>query len=288
MAMVTLPPITTVPRPRVYNWVGTAASPLYWDDPTNWAEGECPNHPEATAVFSHSLSRSITILMRRDIMVANLWFSEREHSYTIAPEGDPEHARLFFVTGQQLANLVLDEENFATHTIIVRMIHSCKKLWGPGWETQTIPTPTSPIVAPQNQSKLRLVGSIENYKPAPRASLNLDGYLDVEISGINSFIGPVDIRRGSLIVQRSESIPTGSTLSIFDPGRISIDDGVVVRVRRLNINGEKMPMGLYHASDMPATAAAKLAPIMRSASVSARVSLEAVRGLGAIVVSGEN
>lgn len=238
------PIVNGVPRPKIYNWIGTSAGILYWDDPNNWAEGEYPNHPEATAMFKDAPDRDITILLRSDIQLANIWFSEKLHSYTISAEDDPENAKLTFMTGQQLANITLDDDNRATHTINALILHSCKKLWGPGWRTVS-PSP-APDPIPDNVSKLRLGGKIANYKEAPRASLNIDGYIDVEISGKNEFIGPVVVNRGSLYVKNSESVPVGTSFLLYSPGRLIIDDGVTISVKRFNINGLDLPDGTYN------------------------------------------
>ena len=88
MSMVNAPIFKGVPRPRIYNWVGSSAKTLYWDDPNNWAEHEYPNHPETTAIFAGNLKSDVHIILRKEILLANTWFSEKEHSYTIAPSGD--------------------------------------------------------------------------------------------------------------------------------------------------------------------------------------------------------
>lgn len=245
-----LPQFQGVPRPRIYHWIGTSSDELYWDDRINWAEGEYPDHPEATAMFLNALDRDITIRLRKDIRLANLWFSEPRHSYTIAADGDRKDIRLLFMTGQQLANITLDEENKATHTILVLILHSCKKLWGAGW--QTVSPSKAPDPIPSNTSMLRLAGDIGSYKAAPRASLNLDGYLDVELSGNNSFLGPVVVNRGTLHVKRSESIPPGTSLLVYDPGKLIIDKDVQLRVCRLCINDHDMSDGEYLASNLRA------------------------------------
>jgi autotransporter-associated beta strand protein len=281
MPMIAVPTTTGVPRPRIYSWVGASSNTLYWDDPKNWAEGEYPNHPEATAMFSHALSQDTTILLRKDIILANIWFSEKKYSYSILPEGDPNMARLIFMTGQQLANITLDEENFATHTINTHIIHSCKKMWGVGWQVVS-PSPP-PVPVPKNQSKLRLGGVIANYKAAPRASLNLDGYIDVELSGVNTFIGPVVVNRGALLIKNSESIPTGTNLLLYDPGQIVIDEGIVVKAKRFQLNGENMPRGVYVANDFPED---KLASVSARGPLTIRLTTSALMGGGSIVVSG--
>ncbi|WP_443191820.1 hypothetical protein [Pseudomonas indica] len=275
MNLYPLPVVNGVPRPKIYNWIGKSADILYWDDPNNWAEGEYPNHPEATAMFKDAIDRDVTILLRKDIQLANIWFSESTHSYTIDSEGNPENAKLTFMTGQQLANITLDDDNRATHTINAMILHSCKKLWGPGWRTVSPSAAPDPI--PENVSKLRLGGKIANYKEAPRASLNIDGYIDVEISGSNEFIGPVVVNRGSLQVKSSESIPSGTSLLLYSPGKLIIDDGVVVNVKRLSINGNDLPNGTY-GSDTVKTFT------LVSDNQTSNTGL--VQGAGKIVVSG--
>ena len=99
----TIPKFQGVIRPRTYNWIGTADENMYWDDPNNWAEGAYPDHPEATAVFADALTRNVNVILRKDVFVANLWFSEQQHSYTIRPEGRPDVARLLFQTREQSA-----------------------------------------------------------------------------------------------------------------------------------------------------------------------------------------
>lgn len=245
MGIYPTPSYSGVPRPRVYNWIGKSASVFYWDDPANWAEGIFPNHPEATVLFKDAIDRDTTILLRRDIQIANLWFSEKTFSYKIEAEGDPEASKITFMTGQQLANITLDEDNRATHEINSTILHSCKKLWGPGWRTVS-PSP-APNPVPRNLSTLRLGGKIANYKEAPRASLNIDGYINVEIRGANEFIGPVVVNRGTLSVASSNSIPEGTVMLLYHPGCVVIEKGVVISVRRFSIDGRDLPSGSYDA-----------------------------------------
>lgn len=247
MRKIDLAGVNNVSLPSVYHWKGSSAPTLYWDDKENWVENKVPDHPEATVVFSNAIDKDTTIYLRKDFIISNIWFSEPKFSYTIIPEDDSEKAKLIFLTGQQLANIVLDDNNKATHYMGGDILHSCVKLWGPGWLMQTIPMSERKIKinAEPSKSKISFIGNIDSYKDAPRASLNVDGYIDVEISGINKFIGPIDIRRGSLIVKRSESIPDNSVLSIYEPGAIFLEDGVKAKVKELNVNGVRMEKGIY-------------------------------------------
>ncbi|WP_157652804.1 hypothetical protein [Burkholderia ubonensis] len=240
-----IPKYQGIARPKTYNWIGSSDDNLYWDDPKNWAEGEFPNHPEATAIFANALDRNVNVILRGDVFLANLWFSEKKYSYTIKPEGDPEKARLLFQTGQQLANITLDAENLADHAIPAMILHSCKKLWysATPWDLSVQPPP--------RQAKLTLSGDIGSYKEAPRASLNVDGFIEVEISGNNSFIGPIVVSRGLLSVKGDNAIPPRSSLTVLEPGRLNIAEGVVINLGRFVINGETKPPGKYVTADMP-------------------------------------
>jgi hypothetical protein len=240
-----VPKYPGIARPKTYNWIGTSHGDLYWDDPKNWAEGEYPNHPEATAIFADALNKNVNVILRTDIFLANLWFSEKQYSYTIKPEGDPEKSRLLFQTGQQLANITLDAANLADHAIPAMILHSCKKLWysATPWDLNVQP--------PSKQAKLSLSGDIGSYKEAPRASLNVDGFIEVELSGNNSFIGPIVVSRGLLSVKGKNAIPPRSSLTVLDPGRLDIADGIVVNLGRFVIDGEVKPPGKYVSSDMP-------------------------------------
>ena len=155
-----------------------------------------------------------------DIFLANIWFSEKAYSYTISPDGSPDNSRLIFQTGQQLANITLDVHNFANHVIPVMILHSCKKLW------YSYISPTSAMSPPARLAKLTLSGDIGSYKDAPRASLNLDGFIEVELSGNNTLIGPIVVSRGLLTVRGNNSIPPRSSLTVISPGTIDIADGV--------------------------------------------------------------
>lgn len=239
-----IPKYSGVGRPRSYNWIGTSDENLYWDDPSNWAEGEYPNHPEATAIFADALTRNVNVILRKDIFLANLWFSEKQYSYSIMPEGDPEQARLLFQTGQQLANITLDENNLADHAIPAMILHSCKKLW----YSATLWDPS--LKPPARKAKLSLSGDIGSYKEAPRASLNIDGYIEVELSGNNTFIGPIVVSRGLLTVKGNNAIPPRSSLTILDPGSVHIDDGTIVNLGRFVINGEVKAPGKYVSNDV--------------------------------------
>ena len=236
--------------PKTYNWIGQDEGPMYWDDPNNWAEGEWPNQPEATAIFSEMAVSKVDIVARTHIVLANIWFNAQTTSYTIRPEGKSEDSILFFSTGQQLANIVLPEGNAATHHVPMMILHSCKKLWGPNWAMPTIPFSEVKYAIPDlpSVSKIVFSGPIGSYKDAPRASLNLDGYIDVELSGENSFIGPVDVRRGTLFLNSKGALPSGTKLSVYEPGRIHVQSGIAIKVRELSINGKTMPSGIYSSS----------------------------------------
>src|SRR5258707_15414961 len=103
-------------RPRIFNWGGTSAPTLYWDDPNNWQEGEYPNQPEAIAVFADTLTQDTTILIRQDIRLAHFWFSEEKYSYTIAAEtpiGQPleNQPKLILDTARQFSTSFFDNRN---------------------------------------------------------------------------------------------------------------------------------------------------------------------------------
>jgi hypothetical protein len=191
------------------------------------------------------LTRDVNVILRKDIFLANLWFSERKHSYTIRPENDPEKARLLFQTGQQLANITLDQRNLADHAIPAMILHSCKKLW-----YSSLP-PSGDVTQPSRQATLALSGDIHSYKEAPRASLNLDGFINVEISGKNTFIGPIIVNRGRLTVKTSSSVPPRSSLTVLSPGHVEIDAGVEINLGRLVVDGELKAPGKYVSADSP-------------------------------------
>lgn len=44
--------------PKVFNWIGNQSPVAYWDDASNWAEGEYPNQKEAIAVFSKTANQA--------------------------------------------------------------------------------------------------------------------------------------------------------------------------------------------------------------------------------------
>lgn len=285
MRKIDLAGVNNVSLPGVYHWKGSNAKKLFWDDIENWEERKIPDHPEATVVFANAIQEDTTIYLRKDTIISNIWFSEEKFSYTISPEGNPEDARLIFLTGQQLANIVLDDNNRATHYIPAMILHSCKKLWGPGWLIQTIPMSERKISVPPEPSRSRIVfsGTIDSYKDAPRASLNLDGYFDVEISGKNKFIGPIDIRRGNLIVKHSESIPKNSVLNIYDPGAVFLDNKVLAKVKELSINGIKMNKGIYISNEADINSIEKYIP--KNLMHLEMNKTELLKGSGAIIVS---
>jgi len=273
-----IPKFQGIIRPRIYNWIGTSNEDLYWDDPNNWAEGEYPDHPEATVVFADALTRNVNVILRKDIFLANIWFSEPTFSYKIMPEGDPEKSRLMFQTGQQLANITLDEQNQSDHEINAMILHSCKKLW---WR----PTPWEPgITPPARQAKLLLSGDIGSYKEAPRASLNVDGFIEVELSGNNSFIGPIVVNRGTLSILNSESVPPRSSLTVLSPGILTLGEGVTLNLGRLVLDGEVMTPGKYVPVDYPSEKMAALAMIKPEGVSFKQLNTSLVRGNGILNV----
>ncbi|UOK73987.1 hypothetical protein [Ancylobacter polymorphus] len=237
--------------PKTFHWKSSGKEILYWDDADNWEENEYPNQPESTAIFRDSTNEFIDILVRSHVVIANIWFECQYTSYSIQPEGSPEKSIMYFSTGQQLANIVLTEKNTKDHHIPMMIMHSCKGQWGPGWSMPTIPFHGLTYKVPYVPSKSKIVysGPIGSYKGAPRASININGYIDVELSGVNTFIGPIDVRRGRLIVKNTLSIPDGINISLYDPGEIVLEKGVIARVGKFMINGDELPPGIYRSAD---------------------------------------
>jgi len=65
-----------------------------------------------------------------------------------------------------------------------------------------------------------------------------------------------------------------------------VDDGIVVKLASLTVNGRKMPAGLYFSSDLPAANVSKFVAMLPRAAACARVAIGEIRGLGAMAVSG--
>ena len=246
MQQVLPPNIDADALPATYTWTGGTSG--YWNDPANWDLKQVPNNPEVTVVFRDVGSDNATVKVQTPIVLANMWFDSAKTSFSIeaAPDAD-ESVGLYFSSGQQLANIVLTSGNTANHVVPLMILHSCKKLWGPGWFMKTIPANSllSSIPNEPSRSKITLSGAIKSYKAAPRASLNLDGYIDLELSGPNSFIGPIDVRRGCLTISSSDSIPVGSTVNVYQPGRIVIAPGVKLTLKELSVDGIKLANGQY-------------------------------------------
>jgi len=248
--------VSATPIPVICTWKGDTASTLYWDDPNNWKDGVVPNGAEATAIFPSLSRKTITVVVRGHIALANIWFDSQSTSYELRSEGAEEESILYFVTGQPLANIVLTERNSTDHMIPLMIMHSCKSVWGPGWKSAKALNPDDR----PPQSKITFSGDIGSYKPTRRASLILDGYLTVALTGRNSFVGPIELRRGELDIATSLSIPSGTVVEIYEPARINLRPGVEARIKALKVNGKELPNGLYisterfTARDRPASA----------------------------------
>lgn len=226
-------------QPKVFHWIGNSAPTLYWDDPANWAEGAYPNDAEAIAIFANALTQDTTIIIRQDIRLAHFWFNDK-HSYTIAPDPSApadNQPKLIFDTERPYATTFFHGDNAADHFINAIITHSCH--WG-------FPGRTTPAGA--YLTTLHLNGPISNYKEAKRASVQVHGRLKFELNAVNTFTGPVVVTGGGEVAaNRNGAIPDGTTIYIEEGGKIAAPDGVVIKTRKLRVDGRVMEEGLYHA-----------------------------------------
>lgn len=234
--------------PKAYNWIGSAKTTLYWDDPDNWREGSFPNGREVIAVFSNSTKGPTEIVLRKDIHIAQIWISERNPiTFSGEPreEAEPDDLpKIIFDTANQFSTLFLGEGNTADHTFKQRWIlHSC-------YFNMPYRDLADPRVDDSKISTIHYDSEIANYKDPDRASLQVYGNIAVQLNRKNSFKGPVVVKRnGRLRVMKDGGIPDDSPIDLDEGGLIHLADGVVVKTSKLRIDGKEMPKGTYLSED---------------------------------------
>jgi len=232
--------------PKVYNWVGGKCDTLYWDDPKNWAEGKYPNEKEAVAVFDNSTQQDTTILIRKDIHLAQIWLNEKK-SLTFAHEfaqDDPAAPKFYLETTNQLSMLYVNENNISDHTFAIWILHSC--YWN-----GTSRSIASPRLGDDKINTIHYRGRISNYKDPDRASLQVYGNMAIQLDCQNDFRGPVIAKRnGRIRVSANGAIPDGTPITVDEGAELYIADDVVVQASELRLNGVMIEPGTYSASEL--------------------------------------
>tara|TARA_B110001450_G_C17615355_1_gene479053 strand:+ start:571 stop:1419 length:849 start_codon:yes stop_codon:yes gene_type:complete len=278
-----------IKTPKVYNWVGGDSSTLYWDEPSNWAEGEYPNQKEAIAVFANSAQRDTTILLRKDIHLAQMWFSEK-HSLTFSSESDGNtldglSPKILLETSNQFSTLFVDKDNLADHRFGAWILHSCCFLVAHR-DRNGLPDADLNRPADETINTIHFEGGIGNYKDPERASLQVFGYQKAQLNGINRFKGPVVIANGGEVkVMVNNAIPDGTPITLNNGGAIFAEEGVYIKASELIVDGKIQEPGIYHGKNFDVEAIEKLkkTKLFRSKKVNT-MAISNIKGNGAIFV----
>lgn len=237
--------------PKVFNWIGNQSPVAYWDDASNWAEGEYPNQKEAIAVFSKTANQATKIILREDIHLAQMWFNE-EHSLTFESDTSQDYyeeedcPKLIFETSHQFSTLFIDKDNKADHVLAVRWInHSCCFLV-PDRLRNGFPTPDINRPDEDDITTIHFDGMVRNYKDPERASLQVFGHLKVQLNASNTFKGPVVAANGGEVrVMVDGAIPNDNPIVIENGGKLFIEEGVTIKASQLRLDGKMLSPGAY-------------------------------------------
>jgi autotransporter-associated beta strand protein len=103
---------------------------------------------------------------------------------------------------------------------------------------------TSSPFNPAGYGNLVITGSISNYNTNAGyvGSLLYSGTGTLSLSGANSFTGGAQINSGTLVLQNSNAIPTGTSLTVNSPGKVSVNNSggskLIVTVSSLTNTGQ--------------------------------------------------
>jgi hypothetical protein len=273
--------------PKIFTWTGKEDSVLFWDDPSNWEDGEYPNQKEAVVVFSNSVNRDTTIILRKNIHLGQMWFNE-QHQITIESakaadlEGE-ESPALYLETANQFSTIFIDRENRGDHRIPV-FFHSC--YFG---QTHRDLALGRPVPEGVHITTIHLDGEIGNYKDPERASLQVYGRLRFQLNQPNSFKGPVVAKdHGEIRAMVNGAIPDKTPIYLNDRGQLFIDDGVLVNAGELHVDGKKLEAAVYvgvsEDKKWSASALDGLSARDRNKALDLKVfPLESLRGRGAVI-----
>lgn len=232
-------------KPKTFNWIGNSSDTLYWDDPENWAEGEYPNQKDAIAIFANSVRQDTSILIRKDIHFAQMWFSEKHpitfdsDPETTTPSGDQPN--FFLETSNQFSTLFIDRDNKGDHVFNRHVFHSCYF-----YQAHRDLSLGKPIPPDTHITTLHYNGEIGNYKDPERASLQAYGHLKVQLNAVNSFIGPVVAKYGGEIrAMKNGAIPKGTPITLEHGGNLFAGEGVLVNASELRVDGVALEAGIY-------------------------------------------
>jgi hypothetical protein len=268
--------------PQTFNWKGSDAENLYWDDPSNWEEGKYPDQKDAIVIFSNSISSDTTILLRKDIHLGKFWISEK-HSLTF--ESKPEvgtTADFYLETSNQFSPIFIDRDNLGDIRFAKlgpHFFHSC--YFG---QTHRDLALGKPIPSGARATTIHMDSVIGNYKDPERASLQVFGHLTFELNSANTFKGPVVAKdNGQVRAMVEGAIPDQTPIAIANGGSVYAEDGVLIKTSELNVDGKLLKPGLYFSKEVKSFDKTKLSKM--NLPELPRESIEGLSGLGAIVVS---